>query len=179
MDIVLWVVALLALVVAHAARKRALALEEKLNEVRRSGSGAAAGVEQLGEKLDTIKAQLGRLAGGQPMDSSMVRDGRLFGLSKVADVQADFDAGDQPYVIDVRTVQEWSGGHIPGAVHMPMEEMQKSLHSMKRDGTKMYVICAGGGRSSAAAEFISNRGFLNVWNVDGGMKTWRGEMAKD
>jgi rhodanese-related sulfurtransferase len=43
----------------------------------------------------------------------------------------------------------------------------------------MYVICAGGGRSAAASKQLSDRGYLNVFNVEGGMKSWRGETVKD
>ena len=50
--------------------------------------------------------------------------------------------------------------------------------AITRDGRKLYVICAGGGRSTAAAEFLANRGFLNVHNVEGGMNSWKGPVER-
>jgi rhodanese-related sulfurtransferase len=40
------------------------------------------------------------------------------------------------------------------------------------------MICAGGGRSAAAAAFLANRGYLNVHSVEGGMGAWRGKVVK-
>jgi len=179
MDIVLTAVALCALLMAIGARKRAAGLEERLGEARRTATAAQATADELKESVDTLRALLGRMAGGHSVDALMVREGRLYKNTTSAELQKSLDEGRKPYVLDVRSSQEWTVGHIPGAVHVPVDDLEKSLHSVKRDGTPMYVICAGGGRSVAAAKFLSNRGYLNVFNVEGGMNGWRGPIARD
>ena len=39
-------------------------------------------------------------------------------------------------MIDVRSPQEWAGGHIAGALHIPVDDIQKRLHEVARDGRK-------------------------------------------
>jgi len=59
-----------------------------------------------------------------------------------------------------------------------VDDIQKRLHEVARDGRKLFVICAGGGRSQAAASFLSGRGYLNVHTVEGGMNSWKGPVVK-
>ncbi len=179
MDFVLIALSLCALLMAIGARKRAAGLEERLGEARRSATSAQATADELKESIDTLRALLGRVAGGHAVDALMVREGRLYRNTTTAELQKVLDEGRKPYVLDVRSSQEWAGGHIPGAMHVPVDDLEKSLHSVKRDGTPMYVICAGGGRSSAASKFLSGRGYLNVFNVEGGMNGWRGTVVRD
>lgn len=76
-------------------------------------------------------------------------------------------------VIDVRTQEEWDAGHVPGAIHIPIAELQPEdprLLDAKKDGP-IYFICATGGRSGRAADSMSQAGFHSV-NVVGGTKGW-------
>lgn len=175
----LWIVAALALVLAWTARKRAAALSERLDEARRQSSTKEADLAELKERFDVLKKHVEQLASGRAPDAMMVREGRLHRNTTAADLQRRIEAGESAYVIDVRSPQEWAGGHIPNAVHIPVDEIEKRLHDVRRDGVPMFLVCAGGGRSSSAAEFLGKRGFLNVHNVEGGMNAWRGPLARD
>ena len=179
MEWLLWTLASLALLVAWSARKTALALRDRVDQARREATSRVADADELKTELAGLRKLMAMMAAGHEVDALMVRENRLYRNTRAEAIQEAVAAGERLYVLDVRTDQEWATGHIPGAVHVPIEVLEGRLSEVKRDGTPMYVLCAAGGRSSAAAEFLSNRGFLNVWNVEGGMNAWRGEVVRD
>lgn len=163
---------------AWFARRKAAEVDRRLDAFRRETLSKDVDAEQLQKELDQLKKMVALLAGGKPVTAEMVREGRLFQVATVDDIGRELDAGGRPYVLDVRSDPEWSAGHIPGATHIPVEQVEKRLSEVARDGRRMYVICAGGGRSAQAAEYLANRGYLNVFNVQGGMNTWRGAIER-
>lgn len=72
-------------------------------------------------------------------------------------------------LIDVREVDEFAAGHVPGAVNIPMSVIGGRLDELP-DGA-FDVICAVGGRSGRVAEALEARGY-DVTNVDGGTNGW-------
>jgi len=79
-------------------------------------------------------------------------------------------------VLDVRELDEYEMGHIPGAILAPLSEFMD--HVDKVDKTKHYfVVCHSGSRSQAVAEYLSKQGY-QVTNVMGGMSTYRGLQTK-
>jgi rhodanese-related sulfurtransferase len=81
---------------------------------------------------------------------------------------------DDATVIDVREPDEFAGGHVPGAVNIPLQTVPDSLDRLDPD-KPVYVICQHGMRSERAATFLDARGFDTV-NVLGGTSAW---MAAD
>jgi hydroxyacylglutathione hydrolase len=75
-------------------------------------------------------------------------------------------------LIDVRRLPEWEGGHIDGAMLMPLHQLSKSLGELDR-ARPVAVHCKGGYRSAIAASLIQRAGFENVANVIGGFDAWR------
>lgn len=73
-------------------------------------------------------------------------------------------------VIDVREPDEFAGGHIPGAVNVPLQTVPDSLESLDPE-KPVYVVCQHGMRSERAATFLDSRGFDTV-NVLGGTSAW-------
>lgn len=71
-------------------------------------------------------------------------------------------------LVDVRESHEWSAGHAPGAVHVPLGELRPDrLPAAER----LLCICRSGARSSRAVAALRNAGYDAV-NVDGGMNAW-------
>ena len=175
----LWAVAVLGLLLAWSSRSRLAALEQKLEELRRERAIGSADEEEVKESITGLRKLVAQMAGGQDVDASMVIENRLYRNATTAELQAQVEQGASLCVIDVRTPQEWAGGHIEGALHIPVDEVQKRLHEIPRHGKRMYLICAAGGRSSAAADFLANRGYLNVFSVEGGMGQWRGPTVRN
>ena len=73
-------------------------------------------------------------------------------------------------VIDVREVDEYVGGHVPGARLTPMGQLPGRVHELDKRAP-VYVICASGNRSSAMTDFLRGAGF-DAWSVAGGTNAW-------
>jgi rhodanese-related sulfurtransferase len=170
--------AVVVLLLLLATRAKLATLEERLTDMSHASATREADEGEEKESVEGLRKLVAMMAAGKPVDAEMVRENRLYRTAKVADIIAERDAGREPYVIDVRSTQEWAGGHIAGALHIPVDDIQKRLHEVARDGRKTFVICAGGGRSQAAATFLANRGFLNIHNVEGGMNSWKGPVER-
>jgi hydroxyacylglutathione hydrolase len=79
--------------------------------------------------------------------------------------------GDCPTVVDVREPWEYSQGHVPGAVLIPLGQLATRLNEL--DPQKpVAVICASGNRSQSAAALLGQKGFKTVYNVSGGTGAW-------
>ena len=76
-------------------------------------------------------------------------------------------------ILDVRTSWEWQNGHIPGAVHIPLDEMTARYQELDPD-VETLVICQHGVRSEAVAAWLAQMGFEQVVNVRHGMSAWDG-----
>ncbi|MFT7465259.1 MAG: phage shock protein E [Pseudohongiellaceae bacterium] len=179
MTITALIIAIAAILYVRTVSSRCNDLEDRLGEVRRSMMGREAEIEELQTTVTFLHKIAERLAKGVEIDPLMVREKRLFASATVADLVSAFDGGEPPYVIDVRSADEWAGGHIRGSVNMPVDSLETSLHGVRRDGCKIYVICAMGSRSESASGMLAERGYIGVYNVQGGMSGWRGEVVKD
>ncbi len=81
---------------------------------------------------------------------------------------------DEPmFVVDVRTNDEWTGGHIPGAHNILGGHLADRVAELPRDGTPIAVVCGTGYRSTVAASILERAGFPEVVNITGGMAAWR------
>ncbi len=77
---------------------------------------------------------------------------------------------DDAALIDVREDDEWAAAHIDGAAHIPLHTIPDRLDELD-SGSPVYVICARGGRSAQAVDFLRSRDFDAI-NVEGGMMAW-------
>lgn len=81
-------------------------------------------------------------------------------------------------VLDVREQAEYIFSHIPGAISIPMGELEERLSELNKDD-EIYVICRTGNRSDMAAQKLDNNGFKNVVNVIPGMSQWDGPIQSN
>jgi sulfur-carrier protein adenylyltransferase/sulfurtransferase len=79
-------------------------------------------------------------------------------------------------LLDVRQPKEYDQVHIPGAVLMPLPELDVSADKLAPE-KPIIVYCAVGGRSRVAAQLLSGKGFSTVYNLKGGIKAWQGATA--
>ena len=82
------------------------------------------------------------------------------------------DAAPMPLLIDVRTAQEWSDGHIDGAMNIPLSQLSERLAELPAD-RPLIVYCASGYRSAIAASLLRRAGRPDVANVVGGLAAWK------
>ena len=75
-------------------------------------------------------------------------------------------------MLDVRTPEEYAEGHIPGAVLIPVQELEQRLGEVPKD-RQVYVYCRSGVRSVQASKILAGAGFTHIENVEGGIKAWQ------
>ena len=88
--------------------------------------------------------------------------------------EIDLDTLTRPYdaeLIDVREVDEFVAGHVPGARLVPMSQITARVDELDRS-RPLYVICAVGQRSAAVAEYLVHAGF-DAYSVAGGTYAWQ------
>lgn len=86
---------------------------------------------------------------------------------------SDFDDPASHLLIDVRTPEEFTSGHIDGSVNIPVEEMQGRLDEIPGDAP-IVVYCRSGNRSATAARILTDAGYAPVYDL-GGIQDWVAE----
>ena len=82
-------------------------------------------------------------------------------------------------ILDVRTKDEYKGGHIPGAVLLPNESIGKDTIDILPDKDQIILIyCRSGRRSKEAAAKLVNLGYTNIYEF-GGIIDWTYDIVKD
>jgi rhodanese-related sulfurtransferase len=74
-------------------------------------------------------------------------------------------------LVDVREPDEFEAFRVPGAQLIPLADVPERIEEIPSD-QRVYVICASGGRSARAVEFLNRQG-LDTVNISGGSKAWR------
>ena len=70
-------------------------------------------------------------------------------------------------LIDVRTPGEVAEGMAPGAINIPLQEIQHRLNEFPKD-KDLLIYCRSGKRSMVASNFLVDNGYERVFNVGGG-----------
>jgi phage shock protein E len=89
---------------------------------------------------------------------------------------AEFDklrADKKAVVLDVRTPEEYSAGHIAGSTNIDFnaDDFDKKISKLDKDKTYL-VHCAAGGRSARACSKLDKLKFEHLYNLEGGMGAW-------
>jgi uncharacterized membrane protein YdjX (TVP38/TMEM64 family)/rhodanese-related sulfurtransferase len=93
----------------------------------------------------------------------------------VPDLKRRLDAGEDILVLDVRPMDGYTGelGHIAGATHIPLDELDKRRHELDEYQEKPIVtICRTDRMSAQAAQLLAQQGFADVHVVRMGMTDW-------
>ena len=78
---------------------------------------------------------------------------------------------DQATVIDVRDRQSYSMGHIENAVQVSDDNIQQFIDGTNKS-TPLIIYCYRGNSSQDAAEYLSKKGLMDVYSMDGGFEEW-------
>jgi rhodanese-related sulfurtransferase len=82
------------------------------------------------------------------------------------------DQGTGPLLVDVRERDEFTAMRVPGVTLLPMSELGVRFGELPRD-RQLLIMCAVGGRSQLAADYLLANGYPDVVNVVGGIVAWR------
>ena len=89
---------------------------------------------------------------------------QLLGLGPKIDFRELVKNGAQ--IIDVRTPGEFKGGHIKGAVNIPLQNISSQMNRIRKD-KPVITCCASGMRSSSAKSILKSNGYSDVYNGGG------------
>jgi phage shock protein E len=83
-------------------------------------------------------------------------------------------SADAPVILDVRTLEEYSSGHVPGAINVPYDQVADRVEEFAafRDAD-VVVYCQSGKRASMAAADLKAAGFSRVLDLEGHMQGWK------
>ena len=82
-------------------------------------------------------------------------------------------------LLDVRTKGEYESGYIPGAINIPLSDIDEKIISFLPDKSQMILVyCRSGNRSREASDKLSKLGYTNILEI-GGINAWKGEIVKN
>lgn len=95
------------------------------------------------------------------------------------EAKSRIDSGDEVFIIDVRTAEEYNSGHIPNAILIPNETISNKMPDLLPDlNAEILVYCRSGNRSAQAARKLLSIGYTNVYDF-GGINNWPYETVKE
>lgn len=89
-------------------------------------------------------------------------------FSSLANTQLQEMINNKALLVDVRSKEEFAGGHVKGSINIPLDNVAKEINRFK-NSNGVVVFCRSGMRSSRAKSILEQNGITNV--VNGG--TWQ------
>lgn len=80
-------------------------------------------------------------------------------------------------LLDVRTAGEFARGHIPGAINVPVQDIEKIGTFLRDKNSAVFIYCLSGARSRQAAAWIKSKGYSNVTDI-GGIGAYKGRRER-
>ena len=94
-----------------------------------------------------------------------------YGDVSVGDAKELIEGNPSLVILDVRTNEEYTNGHIEGAINIPIDELEERLDELN-DNDELLVYCRTGNRSRTAIEILNENGFKKVYHMNEGITTW-------
>ena len=90
----------------------------------------------------------------------------------VQELKAQLDAGDAPFILDVRQPFEYDIANLQGTL-IPLQELSKRLNELEAYREQPIVVhCRSGARSAQAVQYLQQAGFTGAVNLKGGTLAW-------
>ena len=103
--------------------------------------------------------------------------GYLFFIAKSVNINDELEEArntDGAVIVDVRSEDEYAQGHIPGAVNVPLDDIDRISEMIEDTNTPLFTYCLTGSRSSRAVKTLKSKGFTHVINM-GGINKYKGK----
>jgi len=100
---------------------------------------------------------------------------RRIAPSELQMMLADTEGHDPLMLVDVREPREFAAGHLPGAINMPMSELDRRLAELPAGSTAVFM-CRSGGRSLRACGQALRGGTVTPLQLEGGLLAWAAEV---
>jgi phage shock protein E len=180
----LGVLALLGLTAGLLAARRSWTLTKDLEQLKREQYYTSSRLkripEDIREAVEPVRLHLAKVATGGHVPREMILDGVLYqdvsaDEAQVALQQETVQATGKVLLVDVRTPREYAAKHMMGAKLVPFEELPTRYKTdIPETAEKVFLYCMGGERSRSACDFLSRKGYTNLYNIREGLLGWRG-----
>lgn len=147
-------------------------LARELREQRYAASRLKSVVDEDRALFQVLRAHTAAIADGKKVPREQVLKGQFY--SEISGTEAVERLGKAHALIDVRSGQEYLVDHAVGAVLIPLDELPNRLGELPPKDAPVMLICASGGRSLQAAEYLASQGWSDVASVKGGTGAWPG-----
>jgi rhodanese-related sulfurtransferase len=97
-----------------------------------------------------------------------------FNAIRVGDLEEALAGEEDPILVDVRTVDEYTEGHLEGAINIPLQELTANLSYLPDTEAEIVVYCGSGHRSALAMTALNMLGYDNALSLLGGVRAWTG-----
>lgn len=101
----------------------------------------------------------------------------MFKRISITDAKVMQDQGNAQFV-DIRDEESYQIGHIPQSRHLDQTSLQAFLESADLD-KPLLVCCYHGNSSQPTAQFLYEKGFEDVYSIDGGFEAWKQKYATE
>lgn len=92
----------------------------------------------------------------------------------VQELNERIQQGEKVHMIDVREPNEWDRQHLDGVEKISLGTLPAKIQDISAwKDQEVVMICRSGGRSGRATQFLTQQGFTNVRNLNGGMLAWK------
>lgn len=83
-------------------------------------------------------------------------------------------------ILDVRSEEEYADGHVPGALHIPHDELAARLTELETSKDKPIVVyCRSGKRAAKALTILHEAGFTRLLHLTGDMPGWESKITEE
>lgn len=101
----------------------------------------------------------------------------MFRRVGIDDGVKEFNSTEGAVLLDVRTREEYSRGHIENSVNVPLDSLGAVAGVIRDKQTPVFTYCWSGARSGQAAGYLRSLGYGNVKNI-GGMSSYHGKVVQ-
>ena len=100
----------------------------------------------------------------------------LFSRKDINEGVVQYRREDNAVLLDVRTGEEFSEGHIEGSLNLPIGEIDRAATVIPDKSVPIYVYCRSGNRSARAAAYLKGNGYASVYDI-GGIISYKGKIV--
>ena len=112
-------------------------------------------------------------AGAQMVKDMVAKAKAAIKTVSAADVKAAIDSKEKAIYLDVRDPNEFSAGHVPGAINVSRGTLEFNIFGRIPDqNAKIYVYCKSAGRSTLATKTLNDLGYKNAVLMDAQFEDW-------
>jgi len=129
--------------------------------------------------LKVLRQQMVKIQKGEAVSERALLEGLAFDAISGKDLDALKQRNPDIVLLDVRSVPEFSSGYIPGALHIPVDQLMNRVHELgKVKNVPVVAYCASGARSQVACEILVDHGFSRLYNLEAGIGGFTGSLER-